>query len=318
MKKKLDFSKPLVVLAPLAGYTDLPFRSVVKQFGVDLTVSEMISSNALAHKNAKTIKMLEKSENESPYIVQISGSDPQIIRQAVEVLNEFDHIDGIDLNCGCPAPKVFGHGSGSNLLGDLPRLQEILRMIKETSNKQYTTVKVRIGVDEKIPLDIAKAIEEVGVDMISVHGRTKKGAYKSEVDYEAIKIIKQNVSCPVIANGDIKNRQKAMEVLDYTKADGVMIGRGAVGKPWIFEQIKNNKDEIPNDLKRDIIIEHFDAMIKHYGVYGCVMFRKHLHTYSKGYDGANEFRQKVNHINDEQKMKELIKIFFTIKEEKDV
>jgi len=318
MKKKLDFSKPLVVLAPLAGYTDLPFRSVVKQFGVDLTVSEMISSNALAHKNAKTIKMLEKSENESPYIVQISGSDPQIIRQAVEVLNEFDHIDGIDLNCGCPAPKVFGHGSGSNLLGDLPRLQEILRIIKETSNKQYTTVKVRIGVDEKIPLDIAKAIEEVGVDMISVHGRTKKGAYKSEVDYEAIKIIKQNVSCPVIANGDIKNRQKAMEVLDYTKADGVMIGRGAVGKPWIFEQIKNNKDEIPNDLKRDIIIEHFDAMIKHYGVYGCVMFRKHLHTYSKGYDGANEFRQKVNHINDEQKMKELIKIFFTIKDEKDV
>ena len=318
MKKKLDFSKPLVVLAPLAGYTDLPFRSVVKQFGVDLTVSEMISSNALAHKNAKTIKMLEKSENESPYIVQISGSDPKIIKQAVEVLNEFDHIDGIDLNCGCPAPKVFGHGSGSNLLGDLPRLQEILRMIKETSNKQYTTVKVRIGVDEKIPLDIAKAIEEVGVDMISVHGRTKKGAYKSEVDYEAIKIIKQNVSCPVIANGDIKNRQKAMEVLDYTKADGVMIGRGAVGKPWIFEQIKNNKDEIPNDLKRDIIIEHFDAMIKHYGVYGCVMFRKHLHTYSKGYDGANEFRQKVNHINDEQKMKELIKIFFTIKEEKDV
>jgi tRNA-dihydrouridine synthase B len=315
MKEKLDFSKPLVVLAPLAGYTDLPFRKVVKNFGVDLTVSEMISSNALAHKNAKTIKMLEKSSNEDPYIVQISGSDPAIVKQAVEVLNEFDHIDGIDLNCGCPAPKVFGHGSGSNLLGDLPRLQEILRTIKETSNKQYTTVKVRIGVDEKIPLEIAQAIEEVGVDMISVHGRTKKGAYKAEVDYEAIKIIKENVTCPVIANGDIKDRAKALEVLEYTKADGVMIGRGAVGKPWVFEQIKNNNDNISYDLKRDIILEHFDAMVEHYGQYGCIMFRKHLHTYSKGYDGANEFRQKVNHLEGEENMRKLIIDFFTIKQD---
>lgn len=315
MKQKLDFSKPLVVLAPLAGYTDLPFRKVVKNFGVDLTISEMISSNALAHKNPKTIKMLEKSSNEDPYIVQISGSDPEIVRQAVEVLNEFDHIDGIDLNCGCPAPKVYGHGSGSNLLGDLPRLQDILRVIKQTSNKQYTTVKVRIGVDDKIPLEIAQAIEEVGVDMISVHGRTKKGAYKAVVDYEAIKIIKDNVSCPVIANGDIKNRKKALEVLEYTGANGVMIGRGAVGKPWVFEQIKNNSDEISSDLKRDIIIEHFDAMIEHYGVYGCVMFRKHLHTYSKGYESANEFRQKVNHIDKQKEMRDLIIEFFTISNE---
>ena len=310
MKNKLDFSKPLVVLAPLAGYTDLPFRSVVKNFGADLTISEMISSNALAHKNEKTIKMLQKSKNESPYIVQISGSDPAIIKQAVEVLNEIDGIDGIDLNCGCPAPKVFGHGSGSNLLGDLPRLQEILRTIKETSNKQYTTVKVRIGVDDKIPLEIAQAIEEVGVDMISVHGRTKKGAYKAIVDYDAIKVIKQNVSCPVIANGDIKDRKKALEVLEYTKADGVMIGRGAIGKPWIFEQIKNNTDIISDDTKKSIILEHFDAMLEHYGEYGCVMFRKHLHTYSKSYDMANEFRQKVNTTDNKKDMRQLISEFF--------
>ncbi len=312
MKQLLDFSKPLVVLAPLAGYTDLPFRSVVKKFGVDLTISEMISSNALAHKNEKTIKMLEKSSNENPYIVQISGSDPEIIRQAVLVLNEFDHIDGIDLNCGCPAPKVFGHGSGSNLLGDLPRLQEILRMIKKTSNKQYTTIKVRIGVNDKIPLEIAKAIEEVGVDMISVHGRTKKGSYKALIDYDAIKIIKENVSCPVIANGDIKDRQKALDVMEYTGANGVMIGRGAVGKPWVFEQIKNNNDDISNDVKKDIILEHFDAMIKYYGKHGSVMFRKHLHTYSKGYDGANDFRQTINNENCDVKMREIVNNFFTI------
>jgi tRNA-dihydrouridine synthase B len=314
MSENLDFSKPLVVLAPLAGYTDLPFRSVVKNFGVDLTVSEMISSNALAHKNKKTMKMLEKSDNERPYFVQIAGSDPEIVRQAVEVINEIDGIDGIDLNCGCPAPKVFGHGSGSNLLGDLPRLQEILRTIKKYSNKKYTTVKVRIGVTDKIPQDIAKAIEEVGVDMVSVHGRTKSGAYKAAVDYDAIKTICENVSCPVIANGDIKDYKKAKEVLEYTGAAGVMIGRGAVGKPWVFHEVANAGEEVTPEIKNKIILEHFENMVKFYGEYGCVMFRKHLHTYSKGYPGANEFRQKINYISDENEMRELIKTFFNVTE----
>jgi tRNA-dihydrouridine synthase B len=312
MSNKLDFSKPLVVLAPLAGYTDLPFRSVVKDFGVDLTISEMISSNALAYSNKKTIKMLEKAPNEDPYIVQISGSSPDIIKLAVEKLNDIDGIDGIDLNCGCPAPKVFNHGSGSNLLGDLPRLQEILSTIKKYSNKRYTTVKVRIGVDEKIPYDIAKAIEEVGVDMISVHGRTKKGAYKAPVDYDAIKTIVDAVDIPVIANGDIKDYKKAKEVLEYTGASGVMIGRGAIGKPWVFHQIANGIDDISSDIKKKIILQHFDSMCKHYGEYGVVMFRKHLHTYSKGYDRANEFRQKINFIIEPTIMREVIETFFTL------
>ena len=310
MSNTLDFSKPLVVLAPLAGYTDPPFRSVVKKFGVDLTISEMISSNALVYKNEKTIKMLEKSPNEKPYFVQISGNNSNIVKKAVEIINEIDGIDGIDLNCGCPAPKVFNHGSGSSLLGDLPRLQEILKTIKKYSKKKYTTVKVRIGVDKKIPLDIAKAIEEVGVDMVSVHGRTKSGAYKAAVDYDAIKIMCENLSCPVIANGDIKDYKKAKDVLEYTKAAGVMIGRGAIGKPWIFYEIANNGKKVSNQLKKEIILEHFENMIKFYGKYGCVMFRKHLHTYSKGYDGANEFRQKINHISTENEMRELILKFF--------
>ena len=120
---KLDFSKPLVVLAPLAGYTDLPFRAVVKKFGADLTISEMISSNALVYNSAKTFKMLEKSPSEDPYFVQIAGNKPELVRDAVEILNDIEGIDGIDLNCGCPAPKVFNHGSGSNLLGDLKNLK---------------------------------------------------------------------------------------------------------------------------------------------------------------------------------------------------
>jgi len=310
MNKLIDFSKPVIALAPLAGYTDLPFRSVVKNFGVDYTVSEMISSNALAYDSEKTKKMLEKSANEDPYFVQLSGNKKEILIAAIEKLNEIDGISGIDLNCGCPAPKVFNHGSGSNLLGDLPRLQEMLRTIKKYSNKQYTTCKVRIGVDEKIPVDIAKAIEDCGIDFIAVHGRTKKGAYKAAVDYDAIAAIKQNVSIPVMANGDITDLEKAKYVLEHTKADGIMIGRGAIGKPWIFHQISSNNEIISNDLKKEIIIEHLNKMVMHYNDYGVVMFRKHLHTYSKGYDGANNFRDKVNHITNPKEMKELINSFF--------
>jgi len=186
----------------------------------------------------------------------------------------------------------------------------MLRTIKKYSNKQYTTCKVRIGVDEKIPVDIAKAIEDCGIDFIAVHGRTKKGAYKAAVDYDAIAEIKQTVSIPVIANGDITDLEKAEYVLDHTKADGIMIGRGAIGKPWIFHQISSKNEIITNDLKKEIIIEHLTKMVSHYNDYGVVMFRKHLHTYSKGYDGANNFRDKVNHITDPKEMLELINQFF--------
>jgi len=308
--KPLDFSKPVIALAPLAGYTDLPFRSVVKKFGVDYTVSEMISSNALAYNSEKTKKMLTKSPNEEPYFVQLSGSTTDILKLAVEKLNEIEGIAGIDLNCGCPAPKVFNHGSGSSLLGDLPKLQEMLRTIKETSNKTYTTAKVRIGIDEKIPLDIAKAVEDAGADFIAVHGRTKKGAYKAPVDYDAIAAMKQAVSIPVIANGDITDLKKAQYVLEHTGADGIMIGRGAVGKPWIFHQIAKGIEIVDHELKKEIILEHFDKMVEHYEDYGTVMFRKHLHTYSKGHNNGNSFREKVNTITDPEKMRELIKEFF--------
>ncbi len=308
--KLLDFSKPVIALAPLAGYTDLPFRSVVKKFGVDYTVSEMISSNALAYNSEKTKKMLTKSPNEDPYFVQLSGSSTEILRLAVEKLNEIEGIAGIDLNCGCPAPKVFNHGSGSSLLGDLPLLQDMLKTIKKYSNKKYTTAKVRIGINEKIPVDIAKAVEDAGADFIAVHGRTKKGAYKAPVDYDAIASMKQAINIPLIANGDIPDLKKAQFVFDKTGADGIMIGRGAVGKPWIFYQIANNEESISDALKKEIILEHFDKMIEHYHEYGTVMFRKHLHTYSKGYDNANSFREKVNKVSDPSEMRKLIEEFF--------
>ena len=309
--KKLDFSKPLVVLAPLAGYTDLPFRRVVKKFGVDLTISEMISSNALVYKSERTLKMIEKSPSEDPYFVQIAGNNADLVREAVEILNDVEGIDGIDLNCGCPAPKVFNHGSGSNLLGDLKKLEEILMTVKKYSNKQYTSAKVRIGVDEKIPIDIGKAVEAWGADFVSVHGRTRAGKYKAPVDYDAIKAMVDNISIPVIANGDIKDYAKAKEVLAYTGAAGVMIGRGAIGKPWIFHQLKNDQEDISDELKREIILEHFDSVIDYHGLHGAIMFRKLLHSYSKGYNGAAEFRDMINKISDKDIMRDIISTFFS-------
>jgi len=298
MLKNLSFDSPIYVLAPLAGYTDLPFRSVVKKFGADLTVSEMLSSNALAHGSEKTLHMLEKSSLEDPYSVQIAGADVDVVTQAVEILNEQDGIDIIDLNCGCPVPKVVGHGSGSSLLLDLPLMGEIIRTIKDKSNKQLTSVKVRLGFEEKNHVDIAKMVEASGADFIAVHGRTRVGKFKAAVDYDAIREMKEAVSIPVIANGDIDSFEKAKWVLEHTGADGLMIGRGAVGAPWIFHQLRTGSSDIEQSLKHSIIMEHFDKMIEFYGAHGVPMFRKHTHTYSKGFRGASLLRNEVNSIVD--------------------
>lgn len=310
MTDKLSFDKPIYVLAPLAGYTDLPFRSVVKKFGADLTVSEMISSNALAYGSQKTIKMLEKSPNEDPYSVQIAGADVDIVRRAVEVLNGHEGIDIIDLNCGCPVPKVVSHGSGSSLLRDLPKMGRIIETIKKTSNKSTTSAKIRLGFEEKDHVAIARVVEESGADFLAVHGRTRAGKFKAPVDYDAIAEVKQAVSIPVIANGDIDSFEKAQWVLEHTKADGVMIGRGSVGAPWIFHQLKTGSAEVDPLIKHAIIMEHFDKMIEFYGPKGVPMFRKHVHTYSKGYSGASVLREKVNHISEVERIREVIDTFF--------
>lgn len=310
MTSKFSFTQPVFVLAPLAGFTDLPFRSVVKKFGADLTVSEMLSSNALVHHSTKTLHMLQKSSIEDPYSVQISGSSIDIVKGAVEILNTHDGIDIIDLNCGCPVPKVVGHGSGSSLLLDLPLMGSIIRTIKDTSNKNMTSVKMRLGFETKNHVDIAKMIEDSGADFLAVHGRTRVGKFKAQVDYDAIKEIKEAVSIPVIANGDINSYAKAKWVLEHTGSDGVMIGRGAVGAPWIFHQLRSGEEDIKSSLKHEIIMEHFDKMIEFYGQHGVAMFRKHTHTYSKGYNGASKLRDEVNHINDIKEYRDILDNFF--------
>jgi tRNA-dihydrouridine synthase B len=310
IEKLFQKDRPLLVLAPLAGYTDLPFRAVVKRFGADLTVSEMISSNALAYGSEKSMKMVEKSPNENPYSVQIAGSNRDIVSKAVDVLNGIDGIDIIDLNSGCPVPKVVKSGNGSALLKDLNKLTETTKVIKERSQKELTSVKVRIGFSEKYGVDIAKAVEDGGADFITVHGRTRSGGFKSEVDYDEIAKMKEAISIPLIANGDIDSFEKAQWVLQHTKSDGVMIGRGAVGKPWLFHQVRSGSSEVSRELKKEIVLEHFLKMIEFYGDRGAILFRKHLHTYSKGIEGASSFRDEVNREEDPQNVQKLILNFF--------
>ncbi|ACZ11573.1 tRNA dihydrouridine synthase [Sulfurospirillum deleyianum] len=306
----IDFEQGILALAPLAGFTDLPFRSVVKKFGADVTFSEMISANALRFKSEKTFKMLTKSPLEIPYIVQIVGSDLTSIKEAVLILNDMEGIAGIDLNCGCPVPKMVAQEAGSSLLLNLDHMQRVIETIKTYSNKRYTSAKVRLGFNTKIPELIAKACENAGADFMSMHGRTRSGAYKAEVDYQAIAEARAAVKIPVIANGDITSLEKALHVMSVTGCKNLMIGRGALGNPWIFYQLKNGLHHVEKTKILEIVLEHYDAMVEFYGEKGVSIFRKHLHTYSKGFREASEFRDKINRIEDKVLMREAIAHFF--------
>jgi tRNA-dihydrouridine synthase B len=312
----LNLPKPIYALAPLAGFTDLPFRGLVKRFGADLTVSEMINSNALSSASIKTEKMLQKSPLEKPYSIQLAGSEPEVIKRALDVINTLEGVDIVDLNCGCPVPKVVNNMQGSALLKDLELMGKIIETIKEYSNKKYTSVKIRLGFNDKNHINIAKVVQDAGADFIVVHGRTRADRFKAPVDYKAIAEVKRSLNIPVIANGDIDSIEKAEWVLNYTGCDGVMIGRGAIGKPWIFKQMKEGIESVNRELIASTIMEHFEEMINHYGKYGVMLFRKHLHRYSKlGYSTASTFRERINRTVDENMMRmEIERFFFNVTE----
>lgn len=305
----INFTKKPLFLAPMAGFSDLPFRNLVKKFGVDVTISEMISSNALVFESSKTLNMLQKAELEHPYIVQIAGGDKQVLKKAVQMLNAMDFVDGIDFNCGCPVNKVVKQCAGSALLENLELFKSLVSIIKDTNKKSLTSVKFRLGFNEKYPEKMATICEELEVDFISIHGRTRKQLYSGKADYEAIARAKKAVKIPVIANGDI-DAHNAKEVYEITACDGLMIGRASIGKPWIFYEIKNAKS-IDTALKKEIILTHFEEMIKHYKEKAVSIFRKHLHEYSKGLKEASSFRTAINSIKDEATMRKNIEEFFT-------
>lgn len=302
---------PLLILAPLAGFSDMPFRKVVKDFGVDITVSEMISSHALVYENEKTLKMALKSANEVPFALQISGSKDEILKRAVEKINNLSWVDIIDFNCGCPAPKVANHGNGSALLKDLTKFSTLLQSIRKYGNKKVYSVKVRLGFDKKIPLELAQAINESGVDYCVVHARTKMDAYKKDkIDYDSLALMKENLNIPMIANGEINSLQSFQKVMKITNADGAMIGRAALKSPWIFWQIQTQTNDFPLTLKKDLVLKHLDSMFEFYGERGIIMFRKNLHAYAKGQKDSSKYREFVNNEKDYRLIRESIEDFF--------
>lgn len=305
----INFAKKPLVLAPMAGFSDLPFRSVVKKFGADFTISEMISANALVFENKKTLQMLEKDELENPFIVQIAGSDEGVIKKAVSFLNKLDYVYGIDFNCGCPVPKVVKQNAGAALLENLSHLKKLVSLIKENAKDKSVSVKFRLGFNEDNAANIALACEEAGADYIAIHGRTRKQFYEGKANWHSIANAVRAVKIPVIANGDI-DEQNAKLAFETTGANALMIGRASVGKPWIFFQIKKG-EALNSQEKKTIILYHFEAMMKHYGARGVSLFRKHLHQYCKGYEGASSFRNEINQISDETFLYKQIESFFT-------
>ncbi len=304
------FANKIYTLAPMAAYTDLPFRSVVKQFGCDLTFSEMTNVNAISYNNEKTQKMLQKSPQESPYFVQIAANNTENAKKAVEIINEIPWIDGIDINLGCPVSKARRSGFGGVLLKEenKEKLIKIVKTITSTSKKPVSA-KIRLGFDKSNVENISKLLEDLGIEFLTIHGRLVTQMYKGNTNYEEIKKAKKAVNIPVIANGDITSYQKAKEVLDFTQSDGVAIGRGAVGRPWIFLEMKQ-KGSITPAQKKEVILTHLKEMVNFYGEYGVILFRKHAHAYSKGTKNASEFRSKINKATSYEEVKELIEKHF--------
>ena len=300
------------LLAPMSGVTDYPYREIVKKFKPGLVFSEMIASRALLAQNSKTMKMIKKTDN---YLsaVQIAGCDPEVMAEASKICED-NGADIIDINMGCPVKKVVNGYAGSALMKDEILATKILESVSN-SVKVPVTLKMRKGWDDNSlnAPKIAKIAENSGIKMITIHGRTRCQMYKGKSDWKFVKNVKSNVKIPVLVNGDITNNENLKQALKDSKADGVMIGRGSYGRPWIFEELCSNKKKfkINNNLKKQIILNHLQLSLDHYGKdIGLKSFRKHLGWYSKSINNSNEFRLKINQCTDEIILKNLINDFF--------
>jgi tRNA-dihydrouridine synthase B len=308
----LEFTN-LAFLAPLAGVTDTAFRSICKDLGCGLVYTEMVSAKGLYYKNENTENLLYLSENEKPVAVQIFGSDPAIMAKAAEYFNDNKDVCIIDINMGCPAPKIIKNGDGSALMRNPELAGRIVREVKQASLKPVT-VKFRKGFDENSvnAVDFAKVMEDAGADAITVHGRTRSQMYSGKADWDIIKSVKQAVSIPVIGNGDIFTAEAAVDIRNLTGCDAVMIGRGAMGNPWIFRQIMqmNNGEEVtfPSPAERiDVILEHYQRAIKYLGKNRAVReMRKHIGWYVKGLKNCTDLKNSVNYETRSEKVIEML------------
>ena len=292
-----------LVLAPMAGVTDRPFRQLCKELGAGMAVSEMVSSNSLLWGSKKTQRRADHTGEVDPKSVQIAGAEAKMMAEAARY-NADNGAQLIDINMGCPAKKVCNVMSGSALLQNEILVAEILEAVVSAVNIPVT-LKIRTGWDteNRNALNIARIAEESGIQALSIHGRTRACHYKGDAEYDTIRAVKAACNLSIIANGDIKTPEKALYVLEYTGADAIMIGRAAQGRPWIFREIEHFLNtgetlaEPPVTEIRDIMLKHLENLYSFYGEFtGVRVARKHISWYSKGQTGGASFRNAVNRV----------------------
>ena len=307
-----------LILAPMAGITDRPFRQLCRSMGAGMAVSEMVSSNSLLWGSEKTKRRANHEGEPDPKSVQIMGADPQLMAEAAR-FNVDNGAQIIDINMGCPAKKVCNVAAGSALLQNEKLVREILDAVVNEVSEVPVTLKIRTGWDQKSRngVTIGKIAEAAGIQALAVHGRTRADAYRGEAEYETIAQIKQAISIPVIANGDITTPEKAKQVLDATGVDAIMIGRAAQGRPWIFREINHyleTGERLPEptiDEVYEILSNHLKNLYNFYGEYtGVRMARKHISWYSKGQRNGGAFRNLVNHIDNSKEQLAMVEQFF--------
>ena len=303
-----------VFLAPMAGITDIPFRRICKKFNPGLMYTEMASSKAMEFSSQKTEKLLEIDECEKPSAVQIFGSNKEAIKNTILKLNENENIDIIDINMGCPAPKLVKNGDGAGLLLDLKNIDGILNEAVKCSKKEIT-VKTRRGFDEEhiTAIEVAKICENNGVSCITVHGRTREQYYSGVANLEIIAKVKQTVSIPVIGNGDIVDVDSAINMFKNTNCDGIMIARAAQGNPWIFKSILDGENyEIPNYEKLEIMLEHIKYQLEFDNERQAnLKLRKHIACYLKSMKNSSVIKDMINKSESIEKTINILKEYFS-------
>ena len=305
-----------IILAPMAGITDLPFRIICKECGTGLVYTEMASAKAIFYNDDKTKKLLNIEGEKRPIAVQIFGSDVEAMKVAARYVSEFADI--VDINMGCPAPKVVKNGDGSKLLTNLELASDIIEGVVQES-KVPVTVKIRKGWDSNkiVAVELAKIAESKGASAIIIHGRTREEFFSGEVDLDIIKEVKESVKIPVIGNGNIFNEEDAVKMFEYTGVDGIMCGRGTLGNPWLFKEIIHylqtgeKLEKVDNQEKLNTILKHIDLEIKEKGEYtGIREMRKHISWYLKNMKDAAKARDMINRIEDRQELEDCIKAYF--------